>query len=169
MGHAPRQHDMIARYRERISDERLRAVVDHVHPWLAAGSTLEHPVTVGCFYGLGGQVLGRNVLAGNWPSEFILRIGQPGFGANCPLIAMPLRAKDPDVVSVWRSGGAARTAVFMRSALGVKRPVRGTTSQKQYRKALARYRLMLRRMRRANTPAKALEHLLAYRASLKTR
>ena len=34
MGHAPRSDDMSATYRERISDERLRAVADHVHGWL---------------------------------------------------------------------------------------------------------------------------------------
>ena len=32
MGHTP--HDMGAHYRERISDDRLRRVVDHVHDWL---------------------------------------------------------------------------------------------------------------------------------------
>ncbi|MGA2255932.1 MAG: tyrosine-type recombinase/integrase [Thermoguttaceae bacterium] len=34
MGHAPAANDMLAVYRERISDERLKAVVDHVHQWL---------------------------------------------------------------------------------------------------------------------------------------
>jgi integrase len=34
MGHTPPANDMSAVYRERISDERLRAVVDHVHAWL---------------------------------------------------------------------------------------------------------------------------------------
>ncbi len=34
MGHAPATSDMSARYRERISDERLRAVSDHVRAWL---------------------------------------------------------------------------------------------------------------------------------------
>ena len=34
MGHAPRENDMSAHYRERISDERLRAVTDTVHDWL---------------------------------------------------------------------------------------------------------------------------------------
>jgi len=34
MGHAPSSNDMSAVYRERISDERLKAVVDHVHHWL---------------------------------------------------------------------------------------------------------------------------------------
>lgn len=32
MGHDP--GDMASLYRERISDDRLRAVVDHVHAWL---------------------------------------------------------------------------------------------------------------------------------------
>jgi integrase len=34
MGHAPSSNDMSAVYRERISDERLKAVVDHMHQWL---------------------------------------------------------------------------------------------------------------------------------------
>jgi integrase len=34
MGHADDADDMSAHYRERISDERLRAVVDHVRDWL---------------------------------------------------------------------------------------------------------------------------------------
>lgn len=34
MGHIPNENDMSARYRQRISDDRLRAVVDHVHDWL---------------------------------------------------------------------------------------------------------------------------------------
>jgi integrase len=34
MGHAEDAGDMSAHYRERISDERLRAVTDHVHDWL---------------------------------------------------------------------------------------------------------------------------------------
>ena len=34
MGHVPSSNDMSAVYRERISDERLKAVVDHVHQWL---------------------------------------------------------------------------------------------------------------------------------------
>jgi integrase len=34
MGHAPSTNDMNAVYREKISDERLQAVVDHVHDWL---------------------------------------------------------------------------------------------------------------------------------------
>jgi len=36
MGHAPDGNDMAAIYRERISDERLIAVVDHVRAWLFA-------------------------------------------------------------------------------------------------------------------------------------
>ena len=36
MGHA--DQSMAAHYRERISDERLRAVVNHVHSWLYGGS-----------------------------------------------------------------------------------------------------------------------------------
>jgi integrase len=32
MGHA--RDDMASHYRERISDDRLQAVVDHVHNWL---------------------------------------------------------------------------------------------------------------------------------------
>jgi integrase len=34
MGHTPKAGDMSAVYRERISDERLRAVTDHVRGWL---------------------------------------------------------------------------------------------------------------------------------------
>ena len=34
MGHAESGNDMSAVYRERISDERLQAVADHVHEWL---------------------------------------------------------------------------------------------------------------------------------------
>ena len=34
MGHAPPAGDMASIYRQRISDNRLRAVVDHVHQWL---------------------------------------------------------------------------------------------------------------------------------------
>jgi integrase len=34
MGHAPKSDDMSAVYRERISDERLKAVTDHVRGWL---------------------------------------------------------------------------------------------------------------------------------------
>lgn len=34
MGHAPSDDDMASVYREQISDERLRAVTDHVHAWL---------------------------------------------------------------------------------------------------------------------------------------
>jgi integrase len=36
MGHAPRSDDMTAVYRERIGDERLRAVTDYIHGWLFA-------------------------------------------------------------------------------------------------------------------------------------
>jgi hypothetical protein len=36
MGHAPHSGDMSAVYRERVTDERLRAVADHVHGWLFA-------------------------------------------------------------------------------------------------------------------------------------
>ena len=34
MGHAPGSSDMSAVYRERIDDDRLVAVVRHVHEWL---------------------------------------------------------------------------------------------------------------------------------------
>lgn len=34
MGHIPPETDMSARYRQRVSDDRLRAVTDHVHSWL---------------------------------------------------------------------------------------------------------------------------------------
>lgn len=34
MGHAPHSNDISAVYRERITDERLKAVTDHVHAWL---------------------------------------------------------------------------------------------------------------------------------------
>jgi integrase len=34
MGHAPRSDDMAAVYRQRISDDRLRAVTEHVRGWL---------------------------------------------------------------------------------------------------------------------------------------
>lgn len=34
MGHAPHSGDMASKYRERISDERLKAVTDFVHQWL---------------------------------------------------------------------------------------------------------------------------------------
>jgi integrase len=36
MGHADDADDMSAHYRERISDDRLRAVVGHIHDWLFA-------------------------------------------------------------------------------------------------------------------------------------
>ena len=42
MGHAA--NDMASAYREKISDERLRAVVDHVHGWLfAAPKAVDEP------------------------------------------------------------------------------------------------------------------------------
>ncbi len=34
MGHAPKLSDMSATYRQRIPDDRLKAVVNHVHAWL---------------------------------------------------------------------------------------------------------------------------------------
>ena len=34
MGHAENSNDMSAVYREAVGDDRLRAVVDHVHDWL---------------------------------------------------------------------------------------------------------------------------------------
>ena len=34
MGHAAGDHDMIAVYREKVTDERLQAVVNHVRQWL---------------------------------------------------------------------------------------------------------------------------------------
>ena len=34
MGHAPAASDMASVYRERISDDRLKAVSDHIHAWL---------------------------------------------------------------------------------------------------------------------------------------
>ena len=34
MGHAPASNDMASVYRERISDERLKAVAEHVRKWL---------------------------------------------------------------------------------------------------------------------------------------
>jgi len=37
MGHSPKAGDMTAVYRQGISDDRLRAVVDHVHAWLFGG------------------------------------------------------------------------------------------------------------------------------------
>lgn len=39
MGHAPSSNDMSAVYRERISDERLKAVTDQVHQWLFGADT----------------------------------------------------------------------------------------------------------------------------------
>jgi len=38
MGHAPATGDMSAIYRQRISDDRLRAVVEHVRKWLFSGA-----------------------------------------------------------------------------------------------------------------------------------
>ena len=38
MGHAPRSDDMAAIYRQGVSDERLRSVVDRVHEWLYKGA-----------------------------------------------------------------------------------------------------------------------------------
>jgi integrase len=37
MGHAAKSNDMSSIYRERIGDDRLRAVTDHVHAWLFNG------------------------------------------------------------------------------------------------------------------------------------
>jgi integrase len=39
MGHAPRSDDMAAVYRQRICDQRLMAVVDHVREWMVAKPT----------------------------------------------------------------------------------------------------------------------------------
>jgi integrase len=39
MGHAPPAGDMASIYRQRVSDERLRTVTDHVHGWLFSNST----------------------------------------------------------------------------------------------------------------------------------
>jgi integrase len=36
MGHAPADHDMAARYRQELSDDRLKAVTDYVRKWLFA-------------------------------------------------------------------------------------------------------------------------------------
>jgi hypothetical protein len=41
MGHAPKSGDMAAVYRQRISDERLRAVVEYVRLWLFPPETDE--------------------------------------------------------------------------------------------------------------------------------
>lgn len=43
MGHAPRSDDMASVYRERISDERLRAVVEVVRAWLSLPVKNERP------------------------------------------------------------------------------------------------------------------------------
>jgi integrase len=45
MGHA--RDDMASVYRERISDERLKAVTDHVRKWLFAESSLDSDCTAG--------------------------------------------------------------------------------------------------------------------------
>ena len=34
MGHTPLANDMAARYRQRVSDERLETVAEHVRRWL---------------------------------------------------------------------------------------------------------------------------------------
>jgi hypothetical protein len=34
MGHAPQASDMGSVYREKIGDDRLEAVTDHIHEWL---------------------------------------------------------------------------------------------------------------------------------------
>ncbi|TVS11851.1 MAG: hypothetical protein EA424_23300 [Planctomycetaceae bacterium] len=39
MGHVPRSYDTSAIYRQRVSDERLRAVVGAVHDWLLSEGT----------------------------------------------------------------------------------------------------------------------------------
>ena len=36
MGHSPAANDMAAVYRQRVTDERLKAVTDHVRKWLFA-------------------------------------------------------------------------------------------------------------------------------------
>jgi hypothetical protein len=38
MGHIPPVDDMSARYRQKISDDRLHKVVDHVRQWLFSGT-----------------------------------------------------------------------------------------------------------------------------------
>ncbi len=43
MGHAPAANDMASVYRERISDERLRAVTEHVRKWLFAKGRVPKP------------------------------------------------------------------------------------------------------------------------------
>jgi integrase len=43
MGHAPKSDDMSAVYRERISDDRLKTVTNHVHDWLFRAKQA-HPV-----------------------------------------------------------------------------------------------------------------------------
>jgi hypothetical protein len=36
MGHSPKSSDMASIYRQKIEDDRLRSVTDHVHAWLFA-------------------------------------------------------------------------------------------------------------------------------------
>ena len=38
MGHTDAENDMSARYRQKVSDERLRRAVDTVHGWLYGGA-----------------------------------------------------------------------------------------------------------------------------------
>jgi integrase len=45
MGHA--RDDMVSVYRERIGDERLKAVTDHVHKWLFAAAPTTQPTSDG--------------------------------------------------------------------------------------------------------------------------
>ena len=44
MGHTPHANDMAARYRQRVSDDRLEAVAEHVREWLF-GKAKTAPVT----------------------------------------------------------------------------------------------------------------------------
>lgn len=53
MGHAPPSDDMSDRYREKISDARLKAVTDHVHQWLFTKK--QYPF-LRCSNSLGGRV-----------------------------------------------------------------------------------------------------------------
>jgi hypothetical protein len=39
MGHTPHANDMSARYRQRVGDERLKAVAEHVRKWMFANTT----------------------------------------------------------------------------------------------------------------------------------
>ena len=48
MGHAPASNDMAAKYRERISDERLVAVTDFVRDWLFGPGKKTRKNTSGC-------------------------------------------------------------------------------------------------------------------------